>query len=312
MTATAIPPPRRSRWRVALAVLVFVAAALAWLSASAVTTLRSRNREIAALTARGAQTVVWSKDPAWYQQLTGMLGVRYPIRAQVGVFVRGMPLWDGGMAEIARVPGLSMLHFEGCPNVDDAALAPLAAARELRTLGLAGSAITDASLPLLAGMPKLEQIALSDTAVTEAGIDAFAHRGQYYHIDAQRTPASEALAGPMDVTAPARPGEPIRVAGRFRVREVVPYAPSVRVDVYQIVGGTRTRRLASWWLTADVRAVPLGGDEYHYECVIPTVDNLGRQPPHGLYEVEATVVDRRGFDVTYDIGRGTVTLPPAK
>jgi hypothetical protein len=72
-----------------------------------------------------------------------------------------VPVTDAGLACVARLPGLTELKLESCPDVTPSGFAALASAPRLAALRLSGStSVTDADLAALAPAPALEELDL--------------------------------------------------------------------------------------------------------------------------------------------------------
>jgi hypothetical protein len=83
----------------------------------------------------------------------------------------GTQVTDDGLAALADLPNLRMLHLEKTA-ISDAGLAHVKKCAELTYLNLYGTKITDAGLKHLTGLKKIEKLYLWQTAVTDAGVKA--------------------------------------------------------------------------------------------------------------------------------------------
>jgi outer membrane protein assembly factor BamB len=70
------------------------------------------------------------------------------------------PLTAEGLREVLALPGVVGLQLDHCRRLDDAALAGLAEATQMRWLGLAGTAVTAEGLRGLARLPRLQWLDL--------------------------------------------------------------------------------------------------------------------------------------------------------
>lgn len=95
-----------------------------------------------------------------------------PVAQQiVWLNLAGTQVTDDGLAALADLPNLRMLHLEKTA-ISDAGLAHVIKCAELTYLNLYGTKITDAGLGQIASLKKLQKLYLWQTAVTDAGVKA--------------------------------------------------------------------------------------------------------------------------------------------
>lgn len=132
------------------------------------------------------------------------------------------PLGDAAVAHLAACKQLRWLNLSNTA-VTDAGLAGLAALGELRYLNLYGTKITDAGLAKLHGMANLEKLYLWQTKVSKKGVAALqkalpkvkVDRGEYAAILAKVKPvAAKKKMAPINKTCPlaGKPASPNHVS----------------------------------------------------------------------------------------------------
>jgi hypothetical protein len=87
----------------------------------------------------------------------------------VGVNLQGMPVTDGGLANLKNLKGLTELHLEGTA-VTDSGLSSLKGLAGLEHLWLDKTKVTNAGLVHLKGCQRLHFLWLNGTAVTDPGL----------------------------------------------------------------------------------------------------------------------------------------------
>jgi mono/diheme cytochrome c family protein len=94
-----------------------------------------------------------------------------PLSAQVyALNLAGTKVTDSGLAALAKLPNLRILHLEKT-GVGDAGLAHVKSLATLEYLNLYGTQVTDAGLAQLEGMKNLKHVYLWQSKVTDAGAD---------------------------------------------------------------------------------------------------------------------------------------------
>jgi hypothetical protein len=85
------------------------------------------------------------------------------------IILKGEPVTDAGLKELAALPGLETLRLDQTA-VTDEGLKAVGTLQGLRELDLQSTAVTDAGLKELAGLKGLQILVLYDTKVTDAGL----------------------------------------------------------------------------------------------------------------------------------------------
>ncbi len=84
--------------------------------------------------------------------------------------VAGSDIDDAALARLAAAAQLELLDAVGCEQLTGAALASIGSMRSLRNLRLSGPAVTDESIEQLAGLTGLAAVLLQQTEVTDRGV----------------------------------------------------------------------------------------------------------------------------------------------